>query len=417
MSIPLVDLKAQHAEIAEEISSGFAQVIADTSFILGPPVREFEEAFARYCGTAHCIGVANGTDAIELVVRALGIGPGDEVIVPANTFIASALGVVRAGAKPVLVDCDAFQLLDPAKIEAAITPKTRAILPVHLFGQVANMEAVLEVAGEIPVIEDGAQSQGAKHHGRPSGSLGIAAATSFYPGKNIGAYGDGGAVVTSSDEIAGHVRKLRNWGSEQKYHHPEIGFNSRLDTLQAVVLSAKLKRLDAWNEARRQAAARYGELLAGLEGVELPRTLPGNEHVWHLYVIRVKSRDEVLKKLNAEGIGAGIHYPVPLHLHGALSYLGYRRGGLPRGRAGGGGDPVAPHVSAPHGGAAGAGGGRLEESAVTDVSGARIGRYTTIHDGVVLGDGVTVGDCCILGSENGEPLWKSAPAAPSAATR
>lgn len=333
MSIPLVDLKAQHAEISEEISSGFAQVIADTSFILGPPVREFEEAFARYCGTSHCIGVANGTDAIELVVRALGIGPGDEVIVPANTFIASALGVVRAGAQPVLVDCDAFQLLDPAKIEAAITPKTRAILPVHLFGQTANIEeiteAVLEVAGEIPVVEDGAQSQGAKRHGKASGSLGVAAATSFYPGKNIGAYGDGGAVVTSSAEIAGHVRKLRNWGSEQKYHHPEIGFNSRLDTLQAVVLSAKLKRLDAWNQARRQAAARYDELLSGLEGVELPLTLPGNEHVWHLYVVRVQNRDEVLKKLNASGIGAGIHYPVPLHLHGALSYLGYKEGDFP----------------------------------------------------------------------------------------
>lgn len=330
-SIPLVDLKAQHAEIAEEVSSGFAKVIGETSFILGPAVREFEEAFARYCGTAHCIGVANGTDAIELTVRALGVGPGDEVIVPANTFIASALGVVRAGAKPVLVDCDAFQLLDPGKIEGAVTPRTRAILPVHLFGQMANMEAILEVAAgrEIPVIEDGAQSQGAKHHGRPSGSFGVAAATSFYPGKNIGAYGDGGAVVTSSDEVAAHLRKLRNWGSEQKYHHPEIGFNSRLDTIQAVVLSAKLKRLDAWNEARRQAAARYDELLSGIDGVELPLTLPGNEHVWHLYVVRVQDRDEVLKKLNADGIGAGIHYPVPLHLHGALAYLGYREGDFP----------------------------------------------------------------------------------------
>lgn len=329
--IPLVDLKAQHAEIAGEISAGFERVIGETAFILGPAVREFEEAFARYCGAAHCVGVANGTDAIELTVRALGIGPGDEVLVPANTFIASALGVVRAGARPVLVDCDAFQLLDPGRIEAAITPRTRAILPVHLFGQIANMEAILEVAAGhgIPVIEDAAQSQGARRHGRPSGSFGVAAATSFYPGKNIGAYGDAGAVVTSSDEIAGHLRKLRNWGSEKKYHHPEIGFNSRLDTLQAVVLSAKLKRLDAWNEARRRAAARYDELLAGIDGVELPRTLPGNEHVWHLYVLRVPDRDEVLARLNAEGIGAGIHYPVPLHLHGAMAYLGYREGDFP----------------------------------------------------------------------------------------
>jgi dTDP-4-amino-4,6-dideoxygalactose transaminase len=329
--IPLVDLKAQHAEIADEVTRGMAKVIEDTAFVLGPQVREFEEAFARFCGVPHCVGVANGTDAIELSVRALGLGPGDEVIVPANTFIASALGVVRAGAKPVIVDCDEHQLLDPSKIEAAIGNRVRAVLPVHLFGQMANMEAIQEVAETrgLAVIEDGAQSQGAKRNGRPSGAFGVAAATSFYPGKNIGAYGDGGAVLTGSEEIAGKLRKLRNWGSEKKYHHPEIGFNSRLDTLQAVVLSAKLKRLEAWNEARRQAAARYDQLLAGIESIELPKTLPGNEHVWHLYVVRVPKRDEVLAKLNAAGIGAGIHYPVPLHLHGALSDLGYRQGDFP----------------------------------------------------------------------------------------
>ncbi|HEX6902223.1 MAG TPA: DegT/DnrJ/EryC1/StrS family aminotransferase [Thermoanaerobaculia bacterium] len=329
--IPLVDLKAQHAEIADEVAAGFAQVIADTAFILGPAVRGFEEAFARFCGVPHCVGVANGTDAIELMVRALGIGPGDEVIVPANTFIASALGVVRAGAAPVIVDCDEYQLLDPGRIEDAVTPRTRAVLPVHLFGQTADMEAVGEIARRrgLLVLEDAAQSQGARRHGRPSGGLGTAAATSFYPGKNIGAYGDAGAVTTASDEVAERVRKLRNWGSEKKYHHPEIGFNSRLDTLQAVVLSAKLKRLEAWNDARRRAAARYDELLAGTDGVELPRTLPGNEHVWHLYVIRVPRRDEALARLNAEGIGAGIHYPVPLHLHGALRHLGYSEGDFP----------------------------------------------------------------------------------------
>lgn len=329
--IPLVDLKAQHAEIAEEVAEGFAKVIADTAFVLGPQVREFEAAFARFCEAPHCVGVANGTDAIELTVRALGLRAGDEVIVPANTFIASALGVVRAGARPVIVDCDEYQLLDPARIEASIGPRTRAVLPVHLFGQIADMEAIAEVAvaSGLAVIEDGAQSQGARRNGRPSGAFGVAAATSFYPGKNIGAYGDAGAVVTASDEIAGHLRKLRNWGSETKYHHPEIGFNSRLDTLQAVVLSAKLKRLDAWNQARRRAAARYDELLAGVEAVELPKTLPGNEPVWHLYVVRVPNRDAVLAKLNAEGIGAGIHYPVPLHLHGALSDLGYRQGDFP----------------------------------------------------------------------------------------
>jgi dTDP-4-amino-4,6-dideoxygalactose transaminase len=329
--IHLVDLKAQHAEVADEVAQGFAKVIADTAFVLGPQVREFEEAFARFCGLPHCVGVANGTDAIELTVRALGLGTGDEVIVPANTFIATALGVVRAGARPVIVDCDEYQLLDPARIEASIGPRARAVLPVHLFGQIANMEAICEVAKirGLVVIEDGAQSQGARRNGKPSGAFGVAAATSFYPGKNIGAYGDAGAVVTASDETAARLRKLRNWGSEKKYHHPEIGFNSRLDTLQAVVLSAKLKRLDAWNQARRQAAARYDQLLAGVSGIELPKTLPGNEHVWHLYVVRVQNRDEVLAKLNAEGIGAGIHYPVPLHLHGALQDLGYRVGDFP----------------------------------------------------------------------------------------
>jgi dTDP-4-amino-4,6-dideoxygalactose transaminase len=330
-AIPLVDLKAQHAEIADEVAVGFARVIADTAFILGPEVRAFEAAFARFCGVPHCIGVANGTDAIELVVRALGLGPGDEVIVPANTFIATALGVVRAGARPVLVDCDDYHLLDPGRIAAAVTPRTRAILPVHLFGQMADMEAIGAIAEArgLAVIEDAAQSQGARRHGRRSGGFGIAAATSFYPGKNIGAYGDAGAVVTSSDEVAARIHKLRNWGSDRKYHHPEIGFNSRLDTLQAVVLSAKLARLEAWNEARRRAAGRYDELLADVSGVERPRTLPGNEHVWHLYVVRVPRRDEVLESLQTDGIGAGIHYPVPLHLHGALRDLGYREGDFP----------------------------------------------------------------------------------------
>jgi dTDP-4-amino-4,6-dideoxygalactose transaminase len=330
--VPLVDLKAQHAEIADEVAQGFARVIADTSFILGPQVREFEEAFARFCKVSHCVGVANGTDAIELTVRALGLGPGDEVIVPANTFIATALGIVRAGARPVIVDCDEHQLLDPSLIEASIGPRTRAVLPVHLFGQVADMEAISGIAAArgLAVIEDAAQSQGARRHGRPGGSFGIAAATSFYPGKNIGAYGDAGAVLTSSEEIAGRLRKLRNWGSETKYHHPEIGFNSRLDTLQAVVLSAKLKRLADWNAARRRAAARYDGMLAGIPGIELPKTLPGNEHVWHLYVVRVPRRDEVLARLHAEGIGAGIHYPVPLHLQGALRDLGYGEGDFPR---------------------------------------------------------------------------------------
>lgn len=330
--IPLVDLKAQHAEVADEVARGMARVMEETSFILGPAVREFEEAFARFSQVPHCVGVGNGTDALELLVRAAGLGPGDEVLVPANTFIATALGVVRAGLTPALVDCDEHHLMDSRQIEAKITPRTRAILPVHLFGQIADMEAIGEVAAAhgLRVLEDAAQCQGARRHGRLAGHFGSGAATSFYPGKNLGAYGDAGAVVTTSDEIADRLRRLRNWGSERKYHHPEIGFNSRLDTLQAVVLSAKLARLDAWNEARRQAAARYDRLLADTPGVELPSTLPGNEHVWHLYVVRVPRRDQVLEYLQDEGIGAGIHYPVPLHLHGALSHLAHGPGDFPR---------------------------------------------------------------------------------------
>jgi dTDP-4-amino-4,6-dideoxygalactose transaminase len=330
-SIPLVDLKAQHAEIEEEVTRGFARVCAETAFIFGGEVAAFEKAFAGYCGVAHCVGVANGTDAIELVARALGLGEGDEVLVPANTFIATALGLLRAGARPVLVDCDSYFLMDPGRMEERLTARSRAVLPVHLFGQMADMEAIGEAAAAhgLLVIEDAAQSQGARRNGRGSGGFGEAAATSFYPGKNLGAYGDAGAVLTRDDEIAARLRRLRNWGSERKYHHPEVGFNSRLDTLQAVVLTAKLRRLDDWNAARRLAAARYDELLADVAGVELPRTLSGNEHVWHLYVVRVRRRDEVLARLLAEGIGAGIHYPTPLHLHGALRDLGYHQGDFP----------------------------------------------------------------------------------------
>ncbi len=334
-AIPLVDLAAQHAEVAADVERGWAQVVAASSYILGPQVEEFETAFARHCGAAHCVGVGNGTDALELLLRALDVGEGAEVVVPANTFIATALAVLRAGARPVLVDCDAHQLIDPQRVEAAITPRTRALLPVHLFGQTAAMEALAEIAARrgLLLLEDAAQAHGARRHGRSAGSLGLAAGWSFYPGKNLGAYGDGGAVTTSSAELAGRLRRLRNWGSERKYHHPEAGFNSRLDTLQAVVLAAKLRRLDDWNAARRRAAARYDELLAGLAGVELPRTLAGNEHVWHLYVVRVADRDRVLARLQAAGIGAGIHYPTPLHLHGAMRHLGHRPGDFPAAEA------------------------------------------------------------------------------------
>ncbi len=330
--IPLVDLAAQHRQIADEVAAGFARVFERTSFILGAEVAEFELEFARFVGVGFCVGTANGTDALELALRALGVGPGDEVIVPANSFIASALAVARAGANPVLVDSDAAtHLLDVADVERKLGPRTRAIMPVHLYGQVAPLETLLPLAQArgIAILEDAAQAQGATRHGRCAGSFGAAAATSFYPGKNLGAYGDAGAVLTSSPEIAQRVRALRNYGSELKYVHTETGFNSRLDTLQAVVLSAKLKRLAGWNAARRRAAKRYDELLAGTPGLTLPVTLPGNEPIWHLYVVRVQRRDEVLARLAAEGIGAGVHYPTPIHLQGAFRQLGHRAGDFP----------------------------------------------------------------------------------------
>jgi dTDP-4-amino-4,6-dideoxygalactose transaminase len=330
--IPLVDLKVQHRQVADAVAKGWAEVLENTSFILGKHVTEFEQAFAAFQGVAHCVGLANGTDAVELAVRALGIGVGDEVILPANTFIATALGVARAGATPVLCDSDpVYHLIDPTKIEAKITAKTKAIYPVHLYGQMAPMEAIAKVIGDrsIAILEDAAQSQGAKRSGKSAGAFGAIAATSFFPGKNLGAYGDGGAVLTQSDALAKKAKALRNYGSEVKYHHPETGFNSRLDTLQAVVLSAKLAHLARWNDERREAADRYRALLSDVKAVTLPETLEGNEHVWHLYVVRVANRDEVLKKLNAAGIGAGIHYPVPVHLQGAFAHLGHTRGAFP----------------------------------------------------------------------------------------
>jgi dTDP-4-amino-4,6-dideoxygalactose transaminase len=326
--IPLVDLKAQHKQIADEVQRGFASVLENTSFILGKDVAAFEQAFSQFSGVAHTIGVANGTDALEIALRAIGVGRGDEVILPANTFIATALAAERAGANVVLVDCDdTYQLIDPKQVANKITGKTKAIMPVHLFGQVAPMEALLKLG--VKLVEDAAQAQGAKQNGKGAGAFGAIAGTSFYPGKNLGAYGDAGAVMTNDEGLAKKARALRNYGSEVKYHHPETGFNSRLDTLQAVVLSAKLKHLAQWNENRRQAAKRYDEMLKSVKGVVAPSTFPGNEHVWHLYVIRVDKRDDVLAKLNAAGVGAGIHYPVPVHLQGAFKHLGHKKGDFP----------------------------------------------------------------------------------------
>lgn len=331
--IPLVDLRAQHAAVAGEVAEGWQQVLARTAFIDGPQVAAFENEYAAFIGTRHCVGLANGTDAIEIALRGLQVGQGDECILPANTFIATAEAVGRAGATPVLVDCadDDTYLIDADAVAAAITPRTRAIIPVHLYGQAAPVERLMELAAQtnLWVVEDAAQAQGARRHGAGAGSLGHAAATSFYPGKNLGAYGDAGATLTGSADLAARMRMIGNHGSQRKYEHEVFGVNSRLDTLQAVVLSAKLRRLAGWNAARRAAAGRYDALLGGLGQVARPRVLEGNEHIWHLYVVRVPDRDQVLKELHAAGIGAGIHYPVPIHRTAAFASLGYADGDFP----------------------------------------------------------------------------------------
>jgi dTDP-4-amino-4,6-dideoxygalactose transaminase len=325
--IPLVDLGWQHRQIAADVAEGFERVLSATAFVEGPDVGAFEAEFAAYCGVTHCIGVANGTDAIELALRAAGVGAGDEVILPTNSFVATAEAVARAGATPVLVDADeAFLLIDPAAVEAAIGPRTRAIAPVHLFGQIAPMGALADIARrhDLLLFEDAAQSQGARQDGVSMGGFGVAAATSFYPGKNLGAYGDGGGVLTDDDQVAARLRRIRNHGSDVKYLHTELGFNSRLDTLQAVVLRAKLARLEAWNDLRREAAARYDELLGGIDGVRLPATMPGNTHVWHLYAVRLADRDRVAEAMGAAGVGTGVHYPYPIHQQPA--FAAYRGG-------------------------------------------------------------------------------------------
>jgi dTDP-4-amino-4,6-dideoxygalactose transaminase len=329
--IPLVDIGLQHAEIAGDVAAGWARVVERGAFVLGDEVHRFERAFAAFQGVRHCVGVGNGTDALEFAIRALGIGSGDEIIMPVNSFVASAEAVRRAGATPVLVDVDpATYLMDLDHVAGRIGPRTKAVIAVHLYGQIAPVEALLPtLTGRVWLIEDAAQAHGATRHGVGAGRFGVATGTSFYPGKNLGAYGDGGAVLTDDDEIAETIRSLGNHGSRTKYDHPRLGFNSRLDTLQAVVLLAKLDRLSAWNEQRRRAAALYDELLEPLADVIRPVVVTGNEHVWHLYVVRVPRRDEVLARLNQLGVGAAIHYPVPIHLHGAFASLGYGPGAFP----------------------------------------------------------------------------------------
>ena len=329
--IAFLDLHAAYLELKDDLDAAYHRVMDSGWFILGKEVEAFEREFAAYCEAAHCVGVGNGLEALHLILRAYGIGPGDEVIVPANTYIATWLAVSYAGATPIPVEPDARTYnLDPALIEAAITPATRAILPVHLYGQPADMDPIKALASRygLKVIEDAAQAHGARYHGRRVGGLGDAAGFSFYPGKNLGALGDGGAVVTNDADLAERVRVLRNYGSRVKYHNEVKGFNSRLDELQAALLRVKLPVLDEWNERRRAAAARYLDGLAGSE-LGLPYVPKWAEPVWHLFVVRHPQRDALQQRLQQAGIGTMIHYPIPPHLQPAYAELGYGAGAFP----------------------------------------------------------------------------------------
>ncbi len=330
--IPFLDIKKAYHEIQEELNNVSHCVLESGRYILGEEVDAFEREYANYCGVRHCIGVGNGLDALHLILRGYGIGEGDDVIVPANTFIATWLAVSHSGASPNPVDPDPCTFnIDPRKIEAAITENTRAIVPVHLYGRPADMEAILAVAHAhgLKVIEDAAQAHGAYYKDKKAGSLGDAAAFSFYPSKNLGAYGDAGAIVTDDDELAGIIRLLRNYGSQEKYQNDAKGFNSRLDPLQAAFLRIKLNHLDEWNARRKVIAEKYSLELNCLADITLPKPCAGQESVWHLYVIRTKKRDELIRYLDQCGIGALIHYSGPPHLSRAYAEMGYRKGCFP----------------------------------------------------------------------------------------
>jgi len=331
MNIAFVDLKTQYASIKEEVDAAIASVLQRTNFILGDDVQKMEEDFASFSEAKFGVGVDSGTSALEMALRAYNIGSGDEVITAANTFIATTLAISYVGAKVVLVDIDPDTYnIDVTKIEDAITERTRAIMPVHLYGQPSDMDPILEIAKKhnLIVIEDAAQAHGATYKGKRTGSIGHAAGFSFYPGKNLGAYGDGGMVTTNDDEVYKTLNLLRNYGQTKKYHHEIQGFNRRLDTIQAAILNVKMKYIEEWNNARRRHAKLYNELLE-----ELPVTAPVEaefaKSVWHLYVIRVEKRDELRDYLGEHGISAGMHYPVPIHLQPAYKELGYKEGNFP----------------------------------------------------------------------------------------
>jgi len=331
MQIPLVDLKAQYLSIKEEIDEAIQRVLNKCNFIMGDEVKIFEEELASFCSAKYAIGVSSGTDALFLSLKAINIQPGDEVITVPNTFIATTEAVTMAGGKIIFVDIDEETFnIDTSKIESVITNKTRAILPVHLYGQAAYMDSIIDVAKKynLKVIEDAAQAHGAEYKNKRVGTLGDIGIFSFYPGKNLGAYGDAGAVVTNDPDISHKIAMLRNHGRTKKYEHEYEGYNCRLDTLQAAILRVKLKYINSWNEARRNHASSYRKLLQNTD-IILPTEQNDNKHIYHIFAVRTADRDNLLNKLKNEGIGAGIHYPIPLHLQPAYRYLGYKKGDFP----------------------------------------------------------------------------------------
>jgi dTDP-4-amino-4,6-dideoxygalactose transaminase len=332
MKVPFLDLKAQYESIKDEVAVAIQQVLDKTAFAGGPFVAQFEKEFAAFCKTQYCIGVGSGTDALWLALLGLGVGPGDEVITVPDTFIATAEAISYCGAQPVFVDVDEKTYnMNPALLEAAITARTKAIIPVHLFGQMADMDPILEIARKhnLFVVEDASQAHGAENKGRIAGSIGDAGCFSFYPGKNLGAYGEAGAVVTNNAGLDEKIRMLRDHGQAKKYYHAMIGWNARMDGFQGAILSVKLKHLAEWNDARRRNAKLYNELFGRIDGVVAPQESPDNKHVYHIYAIRVSNRDDLIKTLAEKDIHCGIHYPIPLHLQEAYKALQLKEGSFP----------------------------------------------------------------------------------------
>jgi len=334
--IPFLDLKAQYASIKEEVDAAALRVLASTQYVLGEEVELLEREFAAYCGAKHAVAVNTGTSALHLALLAAGVGPGDEVVTVPFTFVATVSAICYAGAHPVFVDVEPTTLtMDPRRLEAAVTPRTKAIMPVHLYGQMADMDEIKAIADRhgLPVIEDACQAHGAEYKGRRAGSVGVSGCFSFYPGKNLGACGEGGIVVTSNDEHAKTIRMLRDWGQEQRYHHALKGFNYRMDGIQGAILRVKLRHLEAWTKARRAHAAHYNSLLSDARDVRAPVECAGRRHVYHIYAIRSRDRDGLQRALQAEGIQTGLHYPIPVHLQKAHADLGHRRGDFPQSEA------------------------------------------------------------------------------------